>query len=167
MTIGGVDVGGMDAAEASASCATSCCAPLRKPLKVGYDGESWKLPGKKLKVHADIDGAVDEALDASRDGGLPGRLVRYVTGGTVDESIAADVGYSQPAVNRFVRHVAGEIDRDRRTPRSARRRLARSGPGQPAASCATTCSTEQLTAVVSGKPTGRRIPAKCTRPSRR
>ena len=37
--------------------------------------------------------------------------MRYVTGGEVDEGIRADVTYSQPAVNRFVRHVATEVGR--------------------------------------------------------
>ncbi len=42
----------------------------------------------------------------------PGRLVRYVSGGEVEESIAPDVAYSEPAVNRFVRRVAEEINRE-------------------------------------------------------
>ena len=96
-------------------------APLEHSLRVGYDGESWKLTGRKLKVHADLDGAVEQALDDSREGGLPGRLVRYVTGGELDKQVSADVTYSQPAVNRFVRHVAERSrSRSRRTPASKR-----------------------------------------------
>jgi len=110
VTIGGVDVGGFDAAEAKQAVYRELIAPLRHSLRVGYDGESWKLPGKMLKVRADLDSAVDEALSSSRDGGLPGRLARYVTGGEVDENIAADVTYSQPAVNRFVRRVAAAVN---------------------------------------------------------
>ena len=112
VTVAGVDVGGMNANEAEHAVRRQLLAPLRHSLKVGYDGESWTLSGKALKVHADIDGAVEEALDASRDGSLPARLVRYVSGGEVDESVSADVTYSQPAVNRFVREVAGEINRE-------------------------------------------------------
>jgi lipoprotein-anchoring transpeptidase ErfK/SrfK len=111
VTIGGVDVGGLEASEAKQAVHRELIAPLHHALRVGYDGDSWRLPGKMLKVHADIDGAVEEALAASRDGGLPGRLVRYVSGGEVDEGIPADVTYSQPAVNRFVRHVAAEVGR--------------------------------------------------------
>ena len=112
VTIGGVEVGGMDAEQAERAVRRQLLAPLRHSLRVGYDGESWRLPGEKLKVHADLESAVEEALDVSRDGGLPTRVVRYVTGGDVDESVPADVTYSQPAVNRFVRRVAGEIDRE-------------------------------------------------------
>ena len=112
VTIGGVDVGGLDEAEAAAKVHRKLVAPLQHSLKVSFDGESWELPGKQLKIRADIDAAVDEALEDSREGGLPGRLVRYVSGGEVDESITPEVAYSVPAVNRFVRHVAEEINRE-------------------------------------------------------
>jgi len=112
VTIAGVDVGGMDAAEAKAAVRKQLLVPLRHSLKVGYDGESWALSGKALKVRADLNSAVEGALDASRDGGLPTRVIRYVSGGEVDESVSADVTYSQPAVNRFVRELAAEINRE-------------------------------------------------------
>src|ERR1044072_2703651 len=108
VTIGGVDVGGLEAEEAKQAARKRLLAPLRHSLKVGYDGQAWELSGEELKVHSDIDGAVEEALAVSRDGGLPGRLVRYVSGGEGDERISAAVTYSAPAVKRFVREVAGE-----------------------------------------------------------
>ncbi len=114
VTIAGVDVGGMDEAEAKRAVRRQLLAPLRHSLRVGYDGESWELPGKTLKLHVDLDRAVEDAVDQSRTGGLPGRLVRYVTGGNLDENVSADVIYSQPAVNRFVRKVAEEVDREPR-----------------------------------------------------
>ena len=116
ITIAGVDVGGMSSKEAEAAVRRRLLAPLQHSLKVSYDGESWSLEGKKLKVRADVSGAVGEALAKSQDGGLPGRLVRYVTGGEVDDQIPAEVEYSRSAINRFVRHVADEIDRE---PKSA------------------------------------------------
>jgi lipoprotein-anchoring transpeptidase ErfK/SrfK len=112
VTIGGVDVGGMDAEQAKSAVHAQLLAPLSHSLKVAYDGESWKLHGKSLKIHADLEMAVEQALDASQDGGFPGRLVRYVTGGDLDERVPADITYSQPAVNRFVRGIAEEIDRE-------------------------------------------------------
>ena len=87
-------------------------APLKRSLEVTYDGETWRLSDVKLKVRADISRAVGQAVAASREGGLPSRLVRYATGGEVDESIAAGIEYSRSAINRFVRHVAAEINRD-------------------------------------------------------
>jgi|SRR6187549_199716 len=114
VTIGGVDVGGMDAARAERAVRRQLLAPLRHSLRVGYDGETWELSGKRLKVHADLDAAVEEALEVSRDGGLPGRVVRYVTGGEVDEAVPADVEYSERTINRFVRDVAEEVNREPR-----------------------------------------------------
>jgi lipoprotein-anchoring transpeptidase ErfK/SrfK len=112
VTIGGVDVGGMDEAEAERAVRRRLLAPLRHSLRVGYDGEHWTLDGQRLRVHADLDRAVEDALAASREGGLPGRLVRYVSGGEVEEDVSTGISYSQRAVNRFVRQVAEEIDRE-------------------------------------------------------
>lgn len=114
VTIGGVAVGGMDAAEAKRAVRRQLLAPLRHSIRVGYDGQSWKLSGKALDLHADLDSAVDQALAKSREGGLPSRLVRYVTGGEVDKRVSADVTYSERAVNRFVRQVAAAVDREAR-----------------------------------------------------
>ena len=112
VTIGGVDVGGMDEAEAKQEVRHQLLGPLKHSLQVQYDGRSWRLSGKRLRVHADLDAAVEEALSDSRDGALPTRLVRYVTGGSIDKQIPADVTYSKPAVNRFVRRVAHAVDRE-------------------------------------------------------
>jgi lipoprotein-anchoring transpeptidase ErfK/SrfK len=112
VTIGGVDVGGMSATEAERAVRAQLLAPLRHPLRVSFDGKTWELQGRSLKVSADLDAAVEEAVAASRDAFLPMRLARYVTGGSVDKVISADVVYSQPAVNRFVRKVAEGIDRE-------------------------------------------------------
>ncbi|HWB70221.1 MAG TPA: L,D-transpeptidase/peptidoglycan binding protein [Solirubrobacterales bacterium] len=112
ITIGGVDVGGLDEAQAVALVNRRLLVPLRHSLKVSYDGQTWSLPGRRLKVHADLDAAVGQALDDSREGSLPVRLVRYVGGGEVDKGIPADITYSEPAVNRFVRHVAKEVNRE-------------------------------------------------------
>jgi len=112
VTIAGVDVGGMSAAEAKRAVRRQLIAPLRHSLRVGYDGEGWVLPGKRLKLRADLDQAVEDALEASRDGGLPTRLIRYVTGDELDRSVSADVTYSRPAVNQFVREIAEEVNRE-------------------------------------------------------
>lgn len=114
VTVGGVDVGGMTEAEAKRAVSRQLLGPLTHSLRVGYDGESWTLPGGRLAVHADLDAAIEEAVAESHEGGFPGRLVRYVTGGSVDEQIPADITYSRSAINRFVRHVANEVDREAR-----------------------------------------------------
>jgi hypothetical protein len=114
VTIGGVDVGGMGEAEAERAVRRQLLDPLHHSLRVGYDGRHWEISDTSLKVHAEVDAAVEEALADSRDGGLPTRLVRYVTGGSLDKRIPADVSYSKPEVNRFVRRVAHAVDREAR-----------------------------------------------------
>jgi lipoprotein-anchoring transpeptidase ErfK/SrfK len=112
VTIGGVDVGGLDEAEAAALVRHKLLSPLQHPLRVTFRKRSWELPGSRLKIRADVGSAVEEAIEDSQEGGFPGRLVRYVSGGEVDETITPQVAYSERAVNRFVRHVAEEIDRE-------------------------------------------------------
>ena len=141
VTIGGVDVGGMDEAEADRGGAPPAARSFASFSRVGYDGDRWALSGKSLKVHAEIDKAVEGALADSQDGGFPGRLVRYVTGGNLDKQIPADVTYSQPAINRFVRRSHRRSTAKRRTRRSNRTRTrSRSCRPRTAASCATSCS---------------------------
>jgi lipoprotein-anchoring transpeptidase ErfK/SrfK len=112
VSVAGVDVGGMDEEEAAAAVRRKLLSPLRHSLVVSFDGQTWKLAGKKLKIRADIASAVEEAVEDSQEGGFPSRLVRYVSGGEVDEQITPQVAYSERAINRFVRHVAEEINRD-------------------------------------------------------
>jgi lipoprotein-anchoring transpeptidase ErfK/SrfK len=112
ITIGGVDVGGMTAAEAEAKLRRQLLDPLREKLQVRFEDQTWKLEGKKLKVHADLGPAVAAANERSQDGGFPGRLVRYVSGEELEEQIEPQLSYSEEAINRFVRHVADEIDQE-------------------------------------------------------
>jgi lipoprotein-anchoring transpeptidase ErfK/SrfK len=112
--IAGVDVGGLTEDEAAALVQRRLLAPLRQSLRVSFDGESWELPGAKLKVRADVEEAVEEAVAESQDGGFPVRLVRYVSGGEVAESISPQLTYSERAVNRFVRRVAEDVNREPR-----------------------------------------------------
>ena len=112
--IAGVDVGGLGQEEAAARVRRQLLKPLQQPLRVSFDGETWELPGEKLKVRADVEEAVEEAVAESQDGGLPVRLVRYVTGEEVEESISPQVAYSESAINRFVREVAEGVNREPR-----------------------------------------------------
>ena len=110
--IGGVDVGGMNEAEAETLVAHELIKPLDKGLVVTYDGVKYKLSAERLAVRADVEGMVDRALQASQDGGLPTRLWRYATGGEVDESIEPEVLYDKGEVAAVVEKIAGEINRE-------------------------------------------------------
>ena len=137
--IAGVDVGGLSEDEAAALVRHRLLAPLRHSLRVSFDGESWELPGAKLQVRADVDKAVEEAVDDSQDGGFPGRLVRYVTGDEVRRaSSRRSPTPSAPSTASFATSPRRSIA-NRRTPTSRRAEIrSKSSPASTAASCATT-----------------------------
>ena len=111
VTVGGVDIGGLSEAKANALLRQQLVKPLKRPLVVAYEGDTWKVSKEKLKIRANISDAVDRALAESREGGLPSRLARYVSGGDVDVKIKPSIGYSQPAINRLVLQVSEDVDR--------------------------------------------------------
>ena len=110
VTIGGVDVGGMNADEATRAVDNALVKPLRRKVTVTYDGVRYQLSAEKLGVDADVDGMVDSALEASQDGGLPTRVWRYATGGQVDVAISPQVSYSSKAIDEFIGKVAAEVN---------------------------------------------------------
>jgi hypothetical protein len=134
VTIDGIDVGGMDAEEAEARVRGQLLRPLDRPLRVAYRDRSWSLPGKALKVRADIRGAVDEAVEISNEGDLPTRLGRYLGGDYLEVEISAELAYSRSAVNKLVRRVAADLDREPRdasvSPSSDRLEVIASRPGR-------------------------------------
>jgi lipoprotein-anchoring transpeptidase ErfK/SrfK len=53
---------------------------------------------------------VSDALAKSREGGLPGRVWRYATGGQVDLAISPQVTYSNHAIDDFISKVSAEVN---------------------------------------------------------
>lgn len=112
VTIGGIDVGGLDEEGARSQIRTTLIAPLDKPVTVTYEDERFRLKPKQINIRADVEGMVEEALEASREGGLFGRTIRRIGGGEVDHGIEPQIAYSKEAVSSFVDGVAGRVDRD-------------------------------------------------------
>jgi len=112
ITIGGVDVGGMTSDEAHDAVQSSLVKPLRGPVVVHFEGVKYRLSSDKLDISADVDGMVNEALESSQQGGLPTRVWRYATGGTVDKAISPQITYSNQAIDDFVSKVSDAVDRD-------------------------------------------------------
>ncbi|HEY7150825.1 MAG TPA: L,D-transpeptidase/peptidoglycan binding protein [Solirubrobacterales bacterium] len=109
--VGGISVGGLSRDQARHRLDNKLVAPLDKPVTVTFEGKKYVLSPQRLELHADIDGMVDSAVDASRSGGFPTRVWRYATGGSVDREIAPEITYSADALDGFVDQVAHEIDR--------------------------------------------------------
>ena len=86
-----------------------------------FEGTKYTLSPERLELRADVDGMVDAALDASREGDLPTRVWRYATGGSVDREIAPQIAYSADALDGFIDEVAEQVNRPARTRPSAPR----------------------------------------------
>ena len=112
ITIGGVDVGGMTAGQAREVVDAELVEPLQKHVTVDFEGVKYKLSPERLEVSSDVDGMVDRAIEESQDGGLPGRVWRYATGGEVDVAISPQLSYSNKALNEFIAKVEAVVNRD-------------------------------------------------------
>jgi lipoprotein-anchoring transpeptidase ErfK/SrfK len=112
VTIGGVDIGDRDADSARKIIKREVVAPLKEPVVVSYEGEEYTIGPKQLKTSADIDGMVQDAIDASRDGGIIERISRYASGSEVDEDIEPRVDYDRGEVKQFVRELEENINQE-------------------------------------------------------
>jgi lipoprotein-anchoring transpeptidase ErfK/SrfK len=108
--IGDVNVGGMSSDEAKSKLHSKLVEPLDKPVTVTYAGTKYVLNPDQLQVRADINGMVNAALRASRQGSFPTRVWRYTTGGEVDREITPHITYSSSALDDFVKKVADEVN---------------------------------------------------------
>ncbi|GIK78256.1 MAG: hypothetical protein EDQ89_07240 [Acidobacteria bacterium] len=112
VTIGGVDVGGLDADAARGEVERNLIDPLSETVTVKYGDEKFTLTRHESDVSADVERTIDEALAASREGGLAGRTWRALTGEEVHEAITPRIEYDREAVDHFVAHIAANIDRE-------------------------------------------------------
>jgi len=112
VTIGGVDVGGLEADAAASQVRTNLVAPLEKTLVVKHGEEDFELTEKEADVSTDIDAMVDEALAVSQEGGILGRTWRSVTGEEVVHSISPKIVYDTGEVEHFVNHIGNVLNRD-------------------------------------------------------
>ena len=85
VTIGGVDVGGMDAEEAKRAVRAQLLAPLATRSGSATTARAGSCRQEAEDPRRPRQRRSKRRFDESRDGGLPGRLARYVTGGDVDE----------------------------------------------------------------------------------
>jgi lipoprotein-anchoring transpeptidase ErfK/SrfK len=109
VTVAGVDLSGMNREEATQALRNQVLAPQRKPITVTFKNQKFRLPARELKIHANVDEAIDRAFEESRNGSLPTRVFREITGGEVNASIPVEIAYSRAAVNRFVKKVADGV----------------------------------------------------------
>jgi lipoprotein-anchoring transpeptidase ErfK/SrfK len=102
VTVGAVDVGGLSADAARAKLRASMLDKLQQPLLVVAGETRFALSAREAQIDADIDAMVDAAVKRGRDGSILERTWRGLTGGHVKSSVAPEVSYSRPAVQRLV-----------------------------------------------------------------
>ena len=114
ITVQGVDIGGLSAAQARARLRAELLPKLNHPVVVRFHAQHFRLSPRAAQLTVNLDGTVDEALQRSRDGSIFSRVSRSLTGGHVDANLTPQVSYSQAAVARLVSRVKRTIDRPAR-----------------------------------------------------
>jgi lipoprotein-anchoring transpeptidase ErfK/SrfK len=112
--VNGVAIGGLTPARAGAKLRRTLLAPLARPVEATYRGHTFTLTPRAAAVAIDVKGTVARALARSRQGNLFGRSWRNLRGEPLDARLAANVSFSQPAIERLVRRVRRAIDRPAR-----------------------------------------------------
>ncbi|HET8529072.1 MAG TPA: L,D-transpeptidase/peptidoglycan binding protein [Gaiellaceae bacterium] len=124
VTIAGVDVGGLHAAEARTLLEQRLGAQLRKPVTISYGSHTFVVRPAKAGLRVDLDRMVDEAVAASHTGGLVRRLYRDVRGRTLDRAVALRAAVSTTGVERVVDRIAATLDRPAKNARVVPKPLA-------------------------------------------
>ena len=114
VSIGGIDVGGTSAGDAESLVRKQIVKPLKQPVHVRFEDQRFTLAPEDLEVRADVGGMVDEAVAASREGGIFSRVWRYASGGEVDTDVDPRIGYSNQALDGFLEGVAAKVNREPR-----------------------------------------------------
>jgi lipoprotein-anchoring transpeptidase ErfK/SrfK len=115
--VGGIDVGGLTTQAARARLQQRIVDPLQQPIVVRRGHQRWRLTARRARIAADLDGAVDQALERSRSGGVVERTWRALTGAPIDASLDPHLTYAHTAVRRLVRRIESDLHR---TPRDAK-----------------------------------------------
>jgi lipoprotein-anchoring transpeptidase ErfK/SrfK len=111
VTVDGVDVGGMRAPQARVALRRALLDPLQEPVVARHDGRQFELTAREAGVGVDIDGSVDRALDASRDGNFVVRAWRGLTGAEVAADVEARTTYDKQAIASLVDRVRKAVDK--------------------------------------------------------
>ena len=110
-TIGGVDVSGLTRDEALTKLQRRIGARVGRPAEVRVAGRTFTLTAERAGVKVDIEGAVNRAVTAGREGSLPKRGWRELTSAAIDHQEAAPVTADAKAVRSFVGGIHAQLAR--------------------------------------------------------
>jgi lipoprotein-anchoring transpeptidase ErfK/SrfK len=110
LVVAGVDVGGMQVADARAALESRISSRLEQPIAVRYRHGQFVFSPSEADVATNVDRLLATALAESRDGNFLTRAFRDVTGGRLSRDLSLDVTYSSRALDRFLRLVQRQVD---------------------------------------------------------
>ncbi len=114
VTVAGVNVGGMTRAEALSAVDDEVSAELASPITLSAGGRSWTVTPAELGQTADVDAAVDDALQRSASVGFLTRVWHRMRHEPVDISVSLEFATTGTAVGDLVSSVAEEVARSPR-----------------------------------------------------
>jgi lipoprotein-anchoring transpeptidase ErfK/SrfK len=109
--VGGLDVGGLSAAEARAALHRRVQPRIDRAVVVRGAGRRVALAPAVSHVRLDVAGMVASALDRSRQGSLVHRVARDLRGRPLRVHVPLRVTYSRAAVTALVARIGKRIDR--------------------------------------------------------
>ena len=111
VTIAGIDVGGLRADQARELVDSRLGEQLGRPVQLVYGDHRFTVRPARAGLNVDVAKMVDDAVAASRRGGLARRLWRDVRGRKLDRSVSLRAAVSSAHVETVVDHVARVLDR--------------------------------------------------------
>jgi lipoprotein-anchoring transpeptidase ErfK/SrfK len=112
VTIGGVAVGGLSADEARAKVRSQVATKVEQPIAVTHGKTRFTLSAEDAGLQADVGGMVDDAIAASRDGGVFARVTRDLRGEEEDIEVSVSATYSSDATRELVQRVGDKLNRE-------------------------------------------------------
>jgi lipoprotein-anchoring transpeptidase ErfK/SrfK len=165
--VAGVEVGGLSRGAAEEKVAASLRARMNEPILVREGKRTFHLTPRALGANFNVTTMIDDAVAASREGGIFARVYRNLSGGRVHAEVPARVTYSRHVLTQFAQRVSHDLDRK---PQDARLDFNGAGefrpiPGHTGIQVSTGALRTQLGAAVSGlAPATIRVPAVRTQP---
>ena len=117
VTVAGVDVGGLRAAEARTLLEQRVVARLHTPVRLKAGVRSFVVDPLRAGVRVDVDGMVAQAIEASSRGGLARRFLRDIQGHGVEAVVPLRATVSDTALARTAANVALVLDQPARPAR--------------------------------------------------
>jgi len=111
VTVAGIDVGGLHRSAALALVESTLRARLSRPVRLVYGSHTFTVRPAHAGLRVDVAGMVDDAIAASRRGGLATRLWRDLRGRKLERVVPLRAGVSTSNVETLVSHVARVLDR--------------------------------------------------------